>query len=390
MSLVGVLSREKHTYYTGVYKSIQHIGNKNESIFEISSCSGTNEVNDVDGKDSYPVYKDEEILKKNLRASFSELVTAFTADTIGKIRNGYDEPSIQTGAVSYTKKEWERLLRRVDATQKKLEENTEYTTGVQEKKTNPVVKSTEEKEELSLLEEMLEEVPKEEKGDSLEIYEQEPDMLLLTYTQAVYPSNDKSKEDTVYFTFYDEDGIYCKKSRESGFEWKISLKDSSQYEKVMEYLKKYEGRDNLWFASRKDFWRDFLEDGIDLEKFDSFMDNRVVDGIPQFVDYFEDRADISMEALEFYKYMGGESFGHLLTEEEINEMLYPKNGGKFVIDDISNINLESLYALHPDEIGKKVNYYNGRWYTDYEMAVIARKELVKLLEENQFSTVELA
>ena len=127
----------------------------------------------------------------------------------------------------------------MDAAQKKLEENEGNTGRVSEKRTNSIVKSMEEngeKEKSSLLEEMLEEVLKEEKGDSVEIFEQEPDMLLLTYTQAIYPSNDKSKEDTVYFTFYDTDGICCKKSGESGFEWKIPLKDSSQYEKVMSFL----------------------------------------------------------------------------------------------------------------------------------------------------------
>ncbi|MBR1742989.1 MAG: hypothetical protein IJ733_14195 [Lachnospiraceae bacterium] len=123
----------------------------------------------------------------------------------------------------------------MDAAQKKLEENEGNTGRVSEKRTNSIVKSMEEngeKEKSSLLEEMLEEVLKEEKGDSVEIFEQEPDMLLLTYTQAIYPSNDKSKEDTVYFTFYDTDGICCKKSGES----EIPLKDSSQYEKVMSFL----------------------------------------------------------------------------------------------------------------------------------------------------------
>ncbi|MBR1740467.1 MAG: hypothetical protein IJ733_01100 [Lachnospiraceae bacterium] len=259
MSLVGALSKETHQYYRNWYQNDQ----------------------------------------KNLRETFSQFVRSFAEDVEEKIKNGNDGPSIQTGASFYTQKEWERLLRRVDAAQKKLEENEGKTDRASENRTNYIVKGTEENGENSLLEEMLSEVPKEEKGDSLEIFEQEPDMLLLTYTQAVYPSNDKDKEDTVYFTFYDEDGIYCKKSGESGFEWKIPLKDSSQYEKAMEYLKKYEGQDNLWFASRKDFWRDFFEEKIDLEKFDSFMDTRVVDGIPQFVDYFEDRTDISLEALEF-------------------------------------------------------------------------------------------
>ena len=80
----------------------------------------------------------------------------------------------------------------------------------------------------------------------------------------------------------------------------------------------------------------------------------------------------------------------MLREDEINELMYPKNGGKFVIEDISNINLKSLYALHPDEAGKRVNYYNGRWYTDYEMAVIARKEVVKLSKENRVAKVDFS
>lgn len=386
MSLVGALSKETHQYYRNRYQNGLKIKKAEENIFAVSRMEMEEEKDTLYSVKAGAAVGTENREEKNLRETFSQFVRRFAEYAEEKIKSGNDGSSIQTGASSYTQKEWNRLLRRVDAAQKKLEENEGNTGRVSEKRTNTIIKSTEEngeKEKSSLLEEMLEEVPKEEKGDSLEIFEQEPDMLFCTYTQAIYPSNDKSKEDTVYFTFYDEDGIYCKKSGESGFEWKIPLKDSSQYEKVMEYLKKYEGQDNLWFASRKDFWRDFLEDKIDLEKFDSFMDNRVVDGIPQFVDYFEDRADISMEALEFYKYMGGESFGHLLTEEEINEMLYPKNGGKFdennVCHEIWYLDRPDLYyAKHPDEIGKRNQYADGKWYTMAELMALWRKELAEL------------
>lgn len=91
-------------------------------------------------------------------------------------------------------------------------------------------------------------------------------------TTAIYPSDDKDISDDVYYTFYTPDGIYCRKQGQSEFEWQIPLEDESQFEKVMSYLQSLDSKDNLRFGCHEKFWQDFLNNQVDMNQFNDFLE----------------------------------------------------------------------------------------------------------------------
>ena len=253
VSLVGALSKEKHTFYKRAYQNSYRQSEKNELLFPVpGEGRETEEKNEkkVDGE-FVNIFKEHQREKKeNLRDTFSRLVAEFAVETRERVETGYHGPGIQTGAGSYTENEWKRLIRRFDAVERKLTESMEKNARESDiRKSGSKMRTSgrsaaEEKgeKETTILEEMLAEVAEEEKKPEADRFAKTPDMLLLTYTKAVYPSEEKQKKDTVYYTFYDKDGIYCKKAGQSGIEWKIPIEDEAQYDKIMDYLKQFEGR----------------------------------------------------------------------------------------------------------------------------------------------------
>ena len=56
---------------------------------------------------------------------YHELLRKKTQEMFEKLQNGETEPTYQTGAGSYTVKEWRKLIDRVDAVEDKLKEEQE-------------------------------------------------------------------------------------------------------------------------------------------------------------------------------------------------------------------------------------------------------------------------
>ena len=83
--------------------------------------------------------------------------------------------------------------------------------------------------------------------------------------------SDNESEDTLYITCYTEEGIFCRQQGQTdGFLWSIKYSESSQYEKVTNFLNNFNSNDNLRFASHENFWRAFLSGSLDTEKFMDF------------------------------------------------------------------------------------------------------------------------
>lgn len=105
-------------------------------------------------------------------------------------------------------------------------------------------------------------------AESRSVEETVMEALVSESTRCTYPSNDSEKEDKLYITWYTEDGIFCREEGQTeGYLWSIEFTDKAQYNKVMEFLKKFNSDDNLRFASDESFWRDFLDDKIDEDDF---------------------------------------------------------------------------------------------------------------------------
>lgn len=300
---------------------------------------------------------------ESLQESFSQLVNQRRIELIARIRSGREEESIAIGAGSYTDSEWKRLLRSFDAIQEELRSS----------------KEDGKREEV------------ETKGTGVtnhsEHQEKSVELLLAELTTATYPSSDPDDEDIIYDTYYLPDGIYCRKQGQEGFEWQIPLEYESQYEKVMAFLQNFDPQDNLRFACHENFWQDFLADEVDLDGFRDFLETRVVDGVPNYLNVYENGANIDREAAGYFKYMNvpdfvkdicytsEEAFATFVRNREVDENTKPAH------EVIDMNDLDSYYAKHPDEIGKKNHYYRGRWYSWVELVQVWEEELEELFSQ---------
>lgn len=186
-----------------------------------------------------------------MKEIFSQLVKDKKEEYLTRIQNGTFEQSFQIGAGSYTETEWKKLLMGFDAAEAKLREDTEE--AKKEAQKAKEIKASE----------------KDSKDDESKVTTVE--LLFAEFTTATYPSDNKNTPDDVYYTFYNEDGIHCRKQGQSEFEWQIAFEDKAQYEKVMSYLQSFDLQDNLRFACHENFWQDFLNGQVDIDKFNDFL-----------------------------------------------------------------------------------------------------------------------
>lgn len=300
---------------------------------------------------------------ENLQESFSQLVDQRRMELIARIRSGKEEESIAIGAGSYTDSEWKRLLRSFDAIQEELRRSKEHVKREEDETKGTGVTNHSEHQEKSV------------------------ELLLAELTTAAYPSSDPEGEDIMYITYYLPDGIYCRKQGQEGFEWQIPLEDGSQYEKVMAFLRNFDPQDNLRFACHENFWRDFLADEIDIDGFRNFLESRVVDGVPNYLNIYEEGANIDSKAASYSKYMNVPDFVKDIcyTSEEAMET-FVRNGQvdekKQPAHEVIDLNhMDQYYAKHPDEIGKRNHYYRGKWYSFAELAQVWQEELEELFSQ---------
>ena len=221
----------------------------------------------------------------SLAERLSQLIQERKEEFEYKIRTGDAEHSYQIGADSYTQREWERLLKNFDRIQDIMRGEAEEAS----RKAKKVSQDTQN-----------------------EISERSVELLFVESTFCTYPSPDPDKEEERYITFYDEKGIHCRKEGESQDEWFIEFDDASQYEKVMEFLSSIDSQGNLRYACHENFWRDLLDGKIDMEAFQDFLDTRVSNGIPNYLDETEDGVRINETAAQWAKYMNKPNLFHLI------------------------------------------------------------------------------
>lgn len=182
-----------------------------------------------------------------LTNAFSQLVQEKREECYERIKEGKSEPSYQIGAASYTEKEWEKLMKSFDAVQEAIRKAAGLET--KEDKSGCLVKLDEKyKEPVNI------------------------NMLMEEYVMCSYPAETPEEEEEIYMIVYDEDGIRCLNMTTGECEWAIRLTEPSQYKKIDDFLSGFAKGENLRFASRENFWKDFLEDRTDTEEFQKFFE----------------------------------------------------------------------------------------------------------------------
>ena len=177
-----------------------------------------------------------------------------------KIKNGETENSYQIGSQSFTEKEWDEFLSKFDSLEDAIRKLME------EEQEKRAAEELGKEKETSVEEASMEKVSME-KG-----FQTEGDLLTADSTSCTYPADQPDKEDIRYITWYTEEGIFCRKAGQTeGYEWSISFENREQYEKVMSLIGQLPSDWNLRFEAHENFWRDFLDDKIDVDDFMDFM-----------------------------------------------------------------------------------------------------------------------
>ena len=82
-----------------------------------------------------------------------------------------------------------------------------------------------------------------------------------------------------YITNYSDKGISCKEIINEGGKksirnlWSLPYNSQKDHEKVADFINSFPKTQNLTFASQKDFWKDFLQDGFDVEGFRNYFES---------------------------------------------------------------------------------------------------------------------
>lgn len=277
--------------------------------------------------------------KKPEDMTYREQILAHMEEMAKKVKDGTVEPTFQTGAQTFTIKEWEKLLADFDDAEEALQEQIKELIAEVEKQAakEALRREAEGKSEADGTGTVVTDVsvptaalPNVESAGSVvnpvdEMEEAEKVGALLTdeVTKCTFPTDDP-KQKHWFITCYGQDGISCKEAWFDGTKWvnkdcwSLSYTEPGQYEKVMALLQRFPQDANLRFASHKEFWEDFLAGEIDEDDFVNFFETSTDEnGVPNYTYEKDGSTYIDREKAKYAKYMN--DFGaHFYTAEEMD------------------------------------------------------------------------
>ena len=146
-------------------------------------------------------------------------------------------------------------------------------------------------------------------------------MLTDEVTKCSYPTDDPRNKHW-YISCYGQTGIMCKEAYYEDGKWvnkdcwRLPYTEKGQYEKVMAFLQRFPQDANLRFAAHENFWKDFLAGEIDEDDFVHFFETSTKDGVPDYTYEMDGSTYIDREKAKYAKYMN--DFGaHFYTVEEM-------------------------------------------------------------------------
>lgn len=332
------------------------------------------------GSKNRPAQTDEEQEEKKTEdMTYREQILAHMEEMAKKVKDGTVEPTFQTGAQSFTMKEWEKLLADFDDAEEALQEQIKELIAEVEKQAakEALRREAEGKPDADGTGTVVTNVsvpeaaqPTAEAGGSVanpqpaengsmtvpqptsvtaagsaavpggkpweidgmddnctdvEVTDPEELLSLLTdeVTKSTFPTDDPEHKHW-FITCYGEDGIRCKEAYFDGTKWvnkdcwSLSYTEPGQYEKVMAFLQRFPQDANLRFASHENFWKDFLAGEIDEDDFVNFFETSTdKDGVPDYTYEKDGSTYFDREKVKYAKYMNG--FGaHFYTAEEMD------------------------------------------------------------------------
>lgn len=338
-------------------------------FFGENAKNDTDAINDTTAGKTETEEKSEE--KKNEDMTYREQILAHMEEMAKKVKEGKVEPTFQTGAQSFTIKEWEKLLTEFDDAEEALQEQIKELIAEVEKQaakealrreaegksdadgsgtvaTNvsvpeaaqPAVESggsvanpkTAESGGAAASSSVAvgasaaqNVVPENDNCTDVEVTDPEELVELLTgeVTKSTFPTDDPEHKHW-FITCYGQDGIRCKEAYFDGTKWvnrdcwSLTYTEPGQYEKVMAFLQRFPQDANLRFAVHENFWKDFLAGEVDEDDFVNFFETSTnKDGVPDYTYEKDGSTYIDREKAKYAKYMN--DFGaHFYTAEEMD------------------------------------------------------------------------
>ena len=329
----------------------------------------TDVINDTAAGKTETEQKSEEKNTEDL--TYREQILAHMEEMAKKVKEGKVEPTFQTGAQSFTIKEWEKLLTEFDDAEEALQEQIKELIAEVEKQaakealrreaegksdadgsgtvaTNvsvpeaaqPAVESggsvanpkTAESGGAAASSSVAvgasaaqNVVPENDNCTDVEVTDPEELVELLTgeVTKSTFPTDDPEHKHW-FITCYGQDGIRCKEAYFDGTKWvnrdcwSLTYTEPGQYEKVMAFLQRFPQDANLRFAVHENFWKDFLAGEVDEDDFVNFFETSTnKDGVPDYTYEKDGSTYIDREKAKYAKYMN--DFGaHFYTAEEMD------------------------------------------------------------------------
>lgn len=325
----------QHTYRTGY-------GNRSAQTDKAGTDKtyfGKNEENDTDVTNDAAAGKTEEEgkseEKKTGDLTCREQILAHMEEMAKKVKEGKVEPTFQTGAQSFTIKEWEKLLADFDDAEEALQEQIKDLIAEVEKQAakEALRREAEGKPDSDGAGKVVTNVSVPEAAQTkvddncteVEVTDPEELVQLLTgeVTKSTFPTDDPAHKHW-FITCYGEDGIRCREAYFDGTKWvnkdcwNLSYTEPGQREKVLAFIQRFPQDANLRFASHEEFWKDFLAGEIDEDDFVNFFETSTdKDGVPDYTYEKDGSTYIDREKVKYAKYMNG--FGaHFYTAEEMD------------------------------------------------------------------------
>ncbi|MBD5507253.1 MAG: hypothetical protein HDR05_04150 [Lachnospiraceae bacterium] len=311
-----------------------------------NGMNDTDVTNETGAQHTEPDDEQSKTEKAAETLTYREQILAHMEEMAKKVKDGTVEPTFQTGAQSFTIKEWEKLLADFDDAEEALQEQikqliAEVEAQAEKEALRRAVESgTADPDEVTNVSVPEAAQPKTEASGSvasskpIEVKEEnvttvqvtDPEELasLLTdeVTKCTYPTDDPAHKHW-YITCYGQDGIMCKEAYFDGTKWvnkdcwNLSYTEPGQYEKVMSFLQRFPQDANLRFAAHENFWQDFLAGEIDEDDFVHFFETSTKDGVPDYTYEKDGSTYIDREKIKYAKYMN--DFGaHFYTAEEMD------------------------------------------------------------------------
>lgn len=295
--------------------SVGNIGNS------YSSWIHNNNTSSAGSKNRPAQTGEEQEEKKTEDMTYREQILAHMEEMAKKVKDGTVEPTFQTGAQTFTIKEWEKLLADFDDAEEALQEQIRELIAEVEKQAakEALRRQVESGTAVSAAAGAVNEPAIDEETEDLE---EIGSLLTDEVTKCSYPTDDP-KQKHWFITCYGQDGISCKEAWFDGTKWvnrdcwDLKYTEPGQREKVLAFIQRFPQDANLRFAPHKEFWEDFLAGKIDEDEFVNFFETSTDEnGVPNYTYEKDGSTYFDREKVKYAKYMN--DFGaHFYTREEM-------------------------------------------------------------------------